>query len=97
LGQKAIVVVVVVVGVFSSPFFSKNFRFSPTILQNRTKHHAKFLTKRYSFSILDFGLKRPKKAKKPKSSHPPHKKFGILDGTKHTYENFDILHFIIPK
>jgi hypothetical protein len=21
------------------------------------------------------------------------KKFGILDGTKHTHENFDILHF----
>jgi hypothetical protein len=24
-------------------------------------------------------------------------KFGILDGTKHTHENFGILHFIIPK
>jgi hypothetical protein len=64
-------------------------------LQNRTKHHAKFLAKIYSFSILNFGLKRQKK--KPKSPHPPHEKFGILDGTKHTYENFDILHFIIPK
>jgi hypothetical protein len=26
-----------------------------------------------------------------------HKKFGILDGIKHTHENFGILHFIIPK
>jgi hypothetical protein len=55
------------------------------------------LAKRYPFFILDFGLKRPKKAKKPKSSYPPHEKFGILDETKHTYENFGILHFIIPK
>jgi hypothetical protein len=30
-------------------------------LQNRTKHHAKFLAKRYPFFILDFGLKRQKK------------------------------------
>jgi hypothetical protein len=38
-------------------------------LQNGTKHHAKFLAKKYSFSILDFGLKRPKK--KPKAlTHP---------------------------
>jgi hypothetical protein len=26
-----------------------------------------------------------------------HSPFGILDGTKHTHENFGILHFIIPK
>jgi hypothetical protein len=64
-------------------------------LQNGTKHHTKFLAKRYQFSILDFGLKRPKK--KPKSPHPSHEKFGILDGTKHTHENFGILHFIILK
>jgi hypothetical protein len=48
----------------------------------------------YPFFILDFGLKRQKK---PKSSHPPYKKFGILDETKNTHENFDILYFIIPK
>jgi hypothetical protein len=35
--------------------------------------------------------------KKLKSFHPPHEKFGILDETKYTYENFSILHFIIPK
>jgi hypothetical protein len=29
-------------------------------LQSGTKHHAKFLAKRYPFSIFDFGLKRPK-------------------------------------
>jgi hypothetical protein len=66
-------------------------------LQNGTKHHAKFLAKIYSFSILNFGLKKPKKAKKLKSSHSPHEKFGILDVTKHTHENFGILYFIIPK
>jgi hypothetical protein len=38
-----------------------------------------------------------KKPKNQKNSHPPHEKFGILDGTKHTHENFGILHFIIPK
>jgi hypothetical protein len=83
--------------VFSFPFHLKKFGFWPIILQNGTKHHVKFLAKKYSFSILDFGLKRLKKAKKPKSSHPPHEKFGILDGTKHTHENFGILHFIIPN
>jgi hypothetical protein len=34
-------------------------------LTNKTKHQAKFLAKRYPFFILDFGLKRKKKAKKP--------------------------------
>jgi hypothetical protein len=38
-----------------------------------------------------------KKAKKPGSPHPPHKKFGILDGSKHIHKNFSILHFIISK
>jgi hypothetical protein len=47
---------------------------------------------------LDFGLKRQKKkAIKPKSSHPPHENFGILDETKHTHKTFDILYFIVPK
>jgi hypothetical protein len=32
-------------------------------LQNGTKHHAKFLAKRYLLSILDFGLKRQKNQK----------------------------------
>jgi hypothetical protein len=58
-------------------------------LQNRTKHHAKFLAKMYPFSIWARGKKNPK------NPHPSHEKFGILDGTKHTYENFGILHFII--
>jgi hypothetical protein len=83
--------------VFSSPFHPNFFGFWSIILQNGTKHHAKFLAKRYSFSILDFGLKRLKKAKKPKSPHSPHEKFGISDETKHTHKNFSILHFIILK
>jgi hypothetical protein len=49
--------------VFSSPFYPKFFRFWFIILQNETNHHAKFLTKRYPFSILVSGEK--KKAKKP--------------------------------
>jgi hypothetical protein len=76
-------------------FIRKKFRFWSIILQNGTKHHAKFLAKRYPFSIFDFGLKRQKKkAKKPKSSHPPHEKFSILDGTKHTMK---ILAFCISS
>jgi hypothetical protein len=46
--------------------------FDPSFLQNGTKHHTKFLAKKYPFSILDFGLKRQKK--KPKNlktlTHP---------------------------
>jgi hypothetical protein len=51
---------------FSSPFHPKIFGFWSIILQNRTKHHAKFLAKRYPFSVLDFGLKRSKKPKSQK-------------------------------
>jgi hypothetical protein len=78
--------------VFGSLFHLKNFGFWPIILQNGTKQHAKFLTKRYSFSILDFDLKRQKK--KSKSLHSPHEKFSILDGTKHTMK---ILTFCISS
>jgi hypothetical protein len=81
--------------VFSSPFHPKNFGFWSIILQYETKHHAKFLAKRYLFFILDFGLKRAKK--KPKSPHPSYEKFDILDKTKHNYKYFDILYFIIIK
>jgi hypothetical protein len=81
--------------VFSFSFHPKVFEFWPIILQHETKYHTKFLAKKYSFSILDFGLKRAKK--EPKSPYSPHEKFGILDETKHTHENFGILYFIIPK
>jgi hypothetical protein len=47
------------------------------------------------FWILASRDQKSQKAKK--NSHPLHEKFGILDGTKHIYENFGILHFIIPK
>jgi hypothetical protein len=40
---------------------------------------------------------KKKEPKKSKSPHPPHEKFSILDGTKHTHKNFGILHFIILK
>jgi hypothetical protein len=50
----------------------------------------------YLFWILASRGKK-KKQKKPKSSHPSHEKFDILNGTKHTHENFGILYFIIPK
>jgi hypothetical protein len=44
--------------------FQKNLGFGSSFLQNGTKHHANFLAKRWLFSILDFGLKRPKKPKR---------------------------------
>jgi hypothetical protein len=81
-------------GVFSSPFYIKNFGFWSIILQNGTKHHAKFLGKNIH---SPFWILASRDKKKPKSPHPPHEKFSILDGTKHTNKNFDILHFIIPK
>jgi hypothetical protein len=49
------------------------------------------------YSLFWILASRGKKKKKPKSSHPPYEKFDILDGTKHTHENFGILHFIIPN
>jgi hypothetical protein len=63
-------------------------------LQNGTKHHAKILAKKVS--IFHFGF-WPQEAKKAKKPSPTPRKIGILDGTKHTHENFGILHFIIPK
>jgi hypothetical protein len=48
----------------------ENFGFWPIILQNGTKHHAKILAKRYSFSILDFGLLRQKKNQQVKKLSP---------------------------
>jgi hypothetical protein len=77
-----------------SHFIKKKFRFWPIILQNGTKHHAKFLAKSIHSPFWILGLRGKKK---PKSPHLPHEKFGILGGTKHTHENFGILHFIIPK
>jgi hypothetical protein len=39
-------------------------------LQNGTKYCAKFLAKRYPFSTVDFGLKRPKKKSQKVLTHP---------------------------
>jgi hypothetical protein len=50
--------------VFSSSFSQHILGFGPSFLQNKTKHHAKVLAKRWLFSILDFGLKRLKKTQK---------------------------------
>jgi len=67
-------------------------------LQNKTKHYAKFLAKRWLFSILDFGLKSLKKnPKRASSGSHEGNKFYILDGTKHDPENFDILYSTILK
>jgi hypothetical protein len=82
---------------FSFSFHPKYFGFWPIILQNETKHHTKFLAKRYPFFILDFGLLRQKK--KPKSQkaliHPMKNLAFWME--LHTHENFGILHFIILK
>jgi hypothetical protein len=86
--------------VFSFSFHPKNFGFWPIILQNGTKHHAKFLAKgiHSPFCIL---ASRGKKKKKPRSPHPPHEKIGILEHTHKIFWHFafhyskvvDILHF----
>jgi hypothetical protein len=79
-------------GVFSSPFIPKKFGIWPIILHN--ENHAKFLAKRWLFSIFDLASRGPKKPKRG-----PHEgdKLCILVGTKHNPENFGILYFIIPK
>jgi hypothetical protein len=52
------------------------------------------LAKGWLFSILDFGLKRPKETqKKPQEALMGAINSAILDGTKHDPENFGILHF----
>jgi hypothetical protein len=64
------------------------------ILQNETKHHAKFfLAKRWLFSVLDFSLKRQKKPKRASRGSHEDTKFCILDRTKLDSENFGILYF----
>jgi len=78
---------------FSSPHIPKNFRFWFIVLQNGTNDHANFLAKRWLFSILDFGLKRPKNPKEPHEGN----NFCILDRTKYDFENFGIFYSIIPK
>jgi hypothetical protein len=79
---------------FSSPFHQKIFGFWSIILQNGINHHVKFWQKGIH---SPFWILASKDKKKLKSPHPPHGKFGILDGTKHTHENFGILHFIISN
>jgi hypothetical protein len=76
-------------------FTQKILGFGPSFCKMELNIMQNFLAKRYPFSILDFGLKWQKK--KPKSPHPHHEKFGILNGTKHIHKNFSILYFIIPK
>jgi hypothetical protein len=75
------------------PRFKKKLGFNLSFCKMKLNTIQNFW-QRYLFFILDFGLKRSKKLK---SSHQTHEKFDILDETKRTYENFDILHFIIPK
>jgi hypothetical protein len=84
-------------GVFSFPFHLKNFEFWFIILQNKTKHHAKFLAKRYPFSILDFGLKRPKKSQKAKKALTHLMKNLAFWMELNTPKKNGILHFIILK
>jgi hypothetical protein len=55
--------------VFSYLFSQKKLDFIPLFCKNKTKHYVKFLAKRYSFFILDFSLKRPKKSQKA-LTHP---------------------------
>jgi hypothetical protein len=87
-------IAVVYLGVFCSCSIPRKIGFWFIILYNKIKHHVKFLVRRWLFSIFDFGLERPKKLKK--ASRGPHEddKFCILDETKHSAENFDILHSI---
>jgi hypothetical protein len=55
--------------VFSFPFYPKNFRFWPIILQNGTKHHAKIFWQKGIHS--PFWILASRDKKKPKNPHPP--------------------------
>jgi len=72
----------------------KNLGFGPIFCIIELNTTQIFLIKRWLFSFLDFGAKKPKKA-----SRGPHEgnKFCILDGIKHSPKNFSILYFIILK
>jgi hypothetical protein len=49
-------------------FTQKILGFGPSFYKMKLNTMQKFLAKRYLFSILDFGLKRPKKPKAKKLS-----------------------------
>jgi hypothetical protein len=79
-----------------SYFTQKILGFGPSFCRMELNTMQIFWQK-VSFLYFGFWPQETKKAKKLKSPHPHHGKFGILDGTKHTHENFGILHFIISK
>jgi hypothetical protein len=93
-----------IIGVFSFSFIPKKSRFWSIILHNGIKHYAKFLAKRWLFSILDSSIERQKKTQKRLGAraHPRQylEKFGILDGTKAAFssrkENFWMSHRMCP-
>jgi hypothetical protein len=84
-------------GVFSYPFHLKILGFGPSFCRIKLNTMQNFWQKGIHSPFWILASRGPKKAKNPKSSHPLHEKFSILDGTKRTHENFGILHFIIPK
>jgi hypothetical protein len=77
-------------------FTQKNLGSGPSFYKMELNTMQNFWQKDI-YSPFWFLVTRSQKIKKPKSSHPPHEKFSILDVTKHTHENFGILHFIILK
>jgi len=81
-------------GVFSF-LFSKKKRFWSIILQNETKHYAKFLVKEWLFSILEFGNKKQKKIEK-ESQEALTRTINYAFWMEHL-EKFSILYFITSK
>jgi hypothetical protein len=78
-------------------FTQKNLDFDPLFCKMELNIMQKFWQKGIHSLFWILTSRDKKKAKKLKSPHPPHEKFGILDETKRTHKNFSILHFIIPK
>jgi hypothetical protein len=78
-----------------SYFTKKNLGFGPSFYRMKLNTMQIFWQKSIHSPFWILASRGQKK--KPKSSHPLHEKFSILDETKHTHENFGNLHFIIPK
>jgi hypothetical protein len=78
-------------------FPQKILGFGPPFCKMKLNTMQNFWQKGIHSPFWIFASRDPKKPKNQKSLTHPMKNLAFWMGTKHTHENFGILHFIIPK